>query len=155
MGVRYLCPICEKELKGLRTYCHHCRSRVKEPLVFKGLHLPNESDCYRNDVDYMDPRNMKKQQEHFYQHKIEMPDRPTMSIGHEPNGNSQGKGQGLRRSLEDGRAWLQEQRKNTNQHRTVTYGTNKSTYRTTNPKKDSGFAWKVALFFVLVILGNC
>lgn len=42
MGKRYLCPICEHELTG-RLYCPECRRFRKNPLVYTGGLLPNES----------------------------------------------------------------------------------------------------------------
>lgn len=80
MGKRYICPVCEKELKGSRKFCPHCRSLIREPMVYTGDYLPNESECYRSDVDYMDPRNLKKQQAHVTEHKKNLPDRPEFTI---------------------------------------------------------------------------
>ncbi len=155
MGKRYLCPICEHELKGLRVRCTHCRSRVKEPLVFTGAHLPNESDCYRADVDYMDPRNIDKQQKHFYEHKANMPDRPVFEF-EEPDRRA-----GARRTLEQGREWLQEQQRRPASYgnkRSVTYGgsqrqTNRKAAQASNESVKTII--KIVAFVLILILGSC
>ena len=44
--VRYICPVCDSELKG--HYCPVCKKRIKEPVRFTGECLPNEHSnrCY-------------------------------------------------------------------------------------------------------------
>ncbi|MCI9485398.1 MAG: hypothetical protein HFI64_00180 [Lachnospiraceae bacterium] len=43
MKKRYLCPVCDQELTAKR-YCPECRRVRKEPVVYEGWLLPNESD---------------------------------------------------------------------------------------------------------------
>ena len=47
MGHKYICPICDGELKGMH-YCKSCRKFIKEPWIFHGDSLPNE----RSEKDY-------------------------------------------------------------------------------------------------------
>lgn len=42
MKKRYLCPVCEHELTG-KSYCPECRRIRREPLIYEGGALPNES----------------------------------------------------------------------------------------------------------------
>lgn len=49
MEERYLCPVCEHELRGKR-YCPECRRFVREPLVYKGGALPNEYKEYGRQI---------------------------------------------------------------------------------------------------------
>lgn len=152
MGKRYLCPVCEHELKGLRKYCPECRSFVKEPLVFTGAFLPNESSCYRNDVDYMDPRKLKKQQAHMYEHKKNLPDRPeyTLDQGHKP----------AQRAIERGRDWLEQQRRaNSDRNQAsrtggYTYGGQMSSIPKQKKKNDSSGIITI-VFILLFLLSNC
>ena len=41
MAVRYLCPVCDQELRN-RRFCPTCRKWVKKPVVYTGGSLPNE-----------------------------------------------------------------------------------------------------------------
>lgn len=41
MAHKYICPVCDHELKNLH-YCSYCHKFVKEPWVFHGDNLPNE-----------------------------------------------------------------------------------------------------------------
>ncbi len=43
MKKRYLCPVCDQELTAKR-YCPECRRIRKEPVIYEGWLLPNESD---------------------------------------------------------------------------------------------------------------
>ncbi len=61
--VRYICPICDQELKLMRHFCWNCKSRVDEPWVFTGGHLPNEGhheECPPPKT-YMAPRSDRVQ----------------------------------------------------------------------------------------------
>ncbi len=40
--VRYICPICDQEMKFGRHFCWNCKSYVDEPWRYTGGHLPNE-----------------------------------------------------------------------------------------------------------------
>lgn len=40
--IRYICPICDQEMKVSRHFCWKCKSRVDEPWRYTGGHLPNE-----------------------------------------------------------------------------------------------------------------
>ena len=56
--VRYICPICDHEMKFGRHYCWNCKSRVDEPWRYTGGHLPNEGHeggCHPAQT-YMQPR---------------------------------------------------------------------------------------------------
>ena len=46
---RYLCPICDKELKGIH-YCPECKRFIREPVIYHGENLPNVSST-RNYTD--------------------------------------------------------------------------------------------------------
>ena len=50
MAHRYLCPICDRELKGMH-YCKECRKFIREPVIYHGENLPNVSST-RNYSDY-------------------------------------------------------------------------------------------------------
>ncbi|MCI8566248.1 MAG: hypothetical protein HFI39_08055 [Lachnospiraceae bacterium] len=56
--VRYICPICDQELKFGKHYCWNCKSRVEEPWRYTGGHLPNEghADGCHPAQTYMQPR---------------------------------------------------------------------------------------------------
>ncbi|MCI8465756.1 MAG: hypothetical protein HFI63_07865 [Lachnospiraceae bacterium] len=43
MKKRYLCPVCDQELTA-KSYCPECRRIRREPIVYEGWLLPNESD---------------------------------------------------------------------------------------------------------------
>lgn len=43
MKKRYLCPVCDRELTA-KSYCPECRRIRREPIVYEGGLLPNESD---------------------------------------------------------------------------------------------------------------
>ena len=43
MKKRYLCPVCEHELSG-KHYCPECHRFRKEPVIYGGGYLPNETD---------------------------------------------------------------------------------------------------------------
>lgn len=64
--VRYICPICEKELKYGRHFCWNCKAFV-EPWTYTGGLLPNESHS-ENHVPqtYLKPRSAGKQGGHMY-----------------------------------------------------------------------------------------
>ena len=161
MAVRYLCPICEHELKGLRKYCKECHSFVKEPLIFTGIHLPNESECYRADVDYMDPRNLKKQQDHMNEHKKHLPDRPQSML------DQRGFRGVTKEDLRKGREWMEEQRRALQQSRGTstkqTYTQTKSmTYADKKSSPSEGPSQGVAqvvpaIFFIIfsIMMMNC
>ena len=56
--VRYICPICDHELKFGRHFCWNCKSRIAEPWRYTGGHLPNEgheNGCHTAQT-YMQPR---------------------------------------------------------------------------------------------------
>lgn len=55
--VRYICPICDQELKYGKHFCWNCKSRVEEPWRYTGGHLPNEGhdNCHPAQT-YMKPR---------------------------------------------------------------------------------------------------
>ena len=55
--VRYICPICDQELGGLRHFCWSCKRYIPEPWRFTGGHLPNEGHdgCHPSQT-YMRPR---------------------------------------------------------------------------------------------------
>lgn len=64
--VRYICPICDHEMKFGRHYCRNCKSRVDEPWPYTGGHLPNEghnSSCPPSQT-YMNPRTPQNQDIH-------------------------------------------------------------------------------------------
>ena len=64
--VRYICPICEKELKYGTRFCWNCKSRV-EPWKYTGGLLPNEShSVYHMPQTYMKPRSEQGQHDHMY-----------------------------------------------------------------------------------------
>ena len=58
MAHRYLCPICDQELTGLH-YCKVCRKWIKEPVIFHGDSLPNESS-HRNYANGMAGRSQRQ-----------------------------------------------------------------------------------------------
>ena len=43
MKKRYLCPVCDQELTA-KSYCPECRRLRREPVIYEGWLLPNESD---------------------------------------------------------------------------------------------------------------
>ncbi|MCI8504962.1 MAG: hypothetical protein HFI67_02085 [Lachnospiraceae bacterium] len=43
MKKRYLCPVCDQELTA-KSYCPECRRLRREPIIYEGWLLPNESD---------------------------------------------------------------------------------------------------------------
>ncbi|MCI8275394.1 MAG: hypothetical protein HFI66_07255 [Lachnospiraceae bacterium] len=43
MKKRYLCPVCDQELTA-KSYCPECRRIRREPVIYEGWLLPNESD---------------------------------------------------------------------------------------------------------------
>ena len=53
--VRYICPVCDSELKG--HYCPVCKKRIKEPVRFTGECLPNE----HSNRCYVPPNRSKKE----------------------------------------------------------------------------------------------
>ena len=56
--VRYICPICDHELKFGKHFCWNCKSRIEEPWRYTGGHLPNEGHeggCHPSQT-YMQPR---------------------------------------------------------------------------------------------------
>lgn len=60
--VRYICPICDHELKFGKHFCWNCKSRVDEPWVYTGGHLPNEGhDGCHPAQTYMKPRTVNTQ----------------------------------------------------------------------------------------------
>ena len=57
--VRYICPICDQELKFGKHFCWNCKSRVEEPWRYTGGHLPNEgheAGCHPAQT-FMQPRS--------------------------------------------------------------------------------------------------
>ncbi len=64
--VRYICPICEKELKYGKRFCWNCKCRV-EPWKYTGGLLPNESHSeYHVPQTYLKPRSGQGQPSHMY-----------------------------------------------------------------------------------------
>ena len=55
--MRYICPICDQELKITKHFCWDCKSYIAEPWRFTGGHLPNEGhDGCHPAQTYMQPR---------------------------------------------------------------------------------------------------
>lgn len=46
--VRYICPICDAEMRAGSHRCAQCRSFIRDPWRYTGGHLPNENheDCH-------------------------------------------------------------------------------------------------------------
>ncbi len=64
--VRYICPICEKELKYGKRFCWNCKVRV-EPWTYTGGLLPNEShDEQHVPQTYLKPRSAERQGSHMH-----------------------------------------------------------------------------------------
>lgn len=75
--MRYLCPVCESELTG-KFYCPDCKRLVREPWIYHGTTLPNETDLdrfstFEDDCDHphrfgipnFDPHSPKAPEEPF------------------------------------------------------------------------------------------
>ena len=55
--VRYICPICDRELGASGHFCWKCKRIISEPRRFTGGHLPNEGHdgCHPSQT-FMKPR---------------------------------------------------------------------------------------------------
>ncbi len=60
-STRYICPVCDHEIRKGQKICPNCHSRVRNPWIYTGGNLPNEAldSEGKSRLDFMDPRNSR------------------------------------------------------------------------------------------------